>query len=155
MSAEDRDDALLAELRRVASQADPVPPELLHQAREALTWLHVDAELAELLADSALERGEPALARSTTGARLLAFASEASDTTIEIELLEEEGSRRLVGQLAPPGQAQVELQTEAGVERTAADELGRFRFAHVPGGRFRLRVARDAVSAVVTSWISV
>jgi hypothetical protein len=43
---------LLAEVARAAELADPVPAEVLEAARASLTWLRVDAELAELLADS-------------------------------------------------------------------------------------------------------
>lgn len=43
---------LLAGLARAVGLADPVPAEALEAARASLTWLRVDAELAELLADS-------------------------------------------------------------------------------------------------------
>jgi hypothetical protein len=43
---------LLAEVARAAELADPVPAVVLEAARASLTWLRVDAELAELLADS-------------------------------------------------------------------------------------------------------
>jgi hypothetical protein len=48
----DEERELLAEVARAAELADPVPAELLEAARASPTWLRVDAELAELLADS-------------------------------------------------------------------------------------------------------
>jgi hypothetical protein len=48
----DKERELLAEVARAAELADPVPPDVLEAARASLTWLRVDAELAELLADS-------------------------------------------------------------------------------------------------------
>jgi hypothetical protein len=48
----DEERELLAEVARAAELADPVPAEVLEAARASLTWLRVDAELAELLADS-------------------------------------------------------------------------------------------------------
>jgi hypothetical protein len=48
----DEERELLAEVARAAELADPVPAEVLEAARASLTWLGVDAELAELLADS-------------------------------------------------------------------------------------------------------
>src|SRR5262249_32184936 len=49
------DDPLLGQLRRLARTVDPVPNEVTAYARAALGWRRVDAELAELLADSRLE----------------------------------------------------------------------------------------------------
>ena len=57
-------DPLLDELRRLARAVDPVPDEVTAYARAALGWRRVDAELAELLADSRLE----ALSSTRSGA---------------------------------------------------------------------------------------
>jgi hypothetical protein len=61
---EERD--LLAQVARAAELADPVPAEVLEAARASLTWLRVDAELAELLADS---ENAPRAARSERSPR--------------------------------------------------------------------------------------
>ncbi|MFD0744362.1 hypothetical protein ACFQ1L_23015 [Phytohabitans flavus] len=47
------DDALMAELRRIAAEVDPVPPSVIEAARAAIFTRHLDHELAELVADSA------------------------------------------------------------------------------------------------------
>ena len=49
------DDELLAELREAVAEADLVTDRQREAARAAFTWRTVDAELAELLHDSALE----------------------------------------------------------------------------------------------------
>jgi len=143
------DDELFDELRSVLRRTDPVPAEVTDFARAALGWRRLDGELAELLEDSALDSEAPALARGG-GARSLAF--RADDLTIDVEI--QDG--HLLGQLAPPAAASVELQGEDGaVAATAeADGLGRFRLELGGEGRFRLRVVPPTGRAVETSWFS-
>ena len=143
------DDELFDELRSVLRRTDPVPAEVTDFAKAALGLRRLDAELAELLADSALDSEAPALARGG-GARSLTFRTD--DLTIDVEI--QDG--HLLGQLAPPAAASVELQGEDGtVAGTAdADGLGRFRLALGGEGRFRLRVVRPAGTPVETSWFS-
>ena len=76
----DPGDALLGQLRRVAALVDPVPEALVHAARETLTWRRVDAELAELLSDSALEEAGFALVRGHGEPRAVSFARTASSS---------------------------------------------------------------------------
>lgn len=152
--ADDRDRKLLDELRRVVTEIDPVPPEVTAFAKAALGWRRVDAELAELLADSALDaealagvRGGPARARAVT------FG--AAELTIEVEIEPVDVGLVLLGQLAPPRAAAVEAQRDDGSVAAAgeADTFGRFRIELAAGGRIRLRiVSGDAV--VETSWLS-
>src|SRR5690606_15854931 len=65
----DPDELLLTELRRVAALLDPMPDRLVRAGRESLTWRSVDAELAALLSDSAVDDERAALVRSTAGLR--------------------------------------------------------------------------------------
>ena len=60
----DSHEDLLAELRLLANDVDPVPPEVTAFADAALGWRRIDAELAELLSDSLLESRAAALTRS-------------------------------------------------------------------------------------------
>ena len=53
--ANDPNDPLLADLRRLAGEVDDVPDEVTGYARAALDWRRIDAELAELLSDSRLD----------------------------------------------------------------------------------------------------
>src|SRR5262249_22773878 len=92
------DDPLLGQLRRLSKTIDSVPNEVTAYARAALGWRRVDAELAELLADSRLEAtsGTRSIAEST---RSLTF--RATDVQLDVEI-EESGDRLLLlGQLAP------------------------------------------------------
>jgi hypothetical protein len=153
----DDDDRLLRELRRLARKVDPVPEGVASYAKAALGWRRIDAELAELLSDSALESDSLALTRSGAGsARSVTF--RASDLAIDLELRAGDPGILLLGQLAPPAPAAIEVQRDdAAVAATAeADELGRFRLELPEGGRIRLRVRRAAPAAAVeTSWIDI
>ena len=71
MSDEPEDDELEHELRQLAASGNPVPPELVQAATEALSWRNVDAELAELVFDSLLNTDEATLVRSWPGRRLV------------------------------------------------------------------------------------
>ena len=51
----DDDEALLSELRRVTNELDPIPEHVLTAAHAAIGWRTIDAELAELIADSAVD----------------------------------------------------------------------------------------------------
>jgi hypothetical protein len=145
------DDELVEELRSVLRRTDPVPAEVTDFAKAALGWRRLEAELAELLEDSALDETTP-LARGG-GSRSLTFRSEG--LTIDVEILD----GHLLGQVAPPPEeASVELQAEDGTvaESVDTDGLGRFRLALGGEGRFRLRVLRrdPAGAPVETSWFS-
>ena len=60
----DEDDTLWHELRMVIQKGDPVPPEVLQAARESFTWRTIDAELAALTYDSAVDDPATSAARS-------------------------------------------------------------------------------------------
>ena len=93
-------DELLGELRRLARTVDPMPHEVTAYAQSALGWRRVDAELAELLADSWLEAD--ALARGGEGgARHLTF--RAADLELDLDVQRSEGAVVILGQLAPAG----------------------------------------------------
>jgi hypothetical protein len=148
-SAEQPDDALVRELAAAARVADPVPEDLLRFAREALTWRTVDAELAELVADSRDTAG--AGLRGAGDVRLLTFT--AGDLRLELELLVDGPVRRVVGELSPPGPARVTVEHPGGELTEDADELGRFLASGVPAGRVRVRCERAGGPAIVTPWL--
>ena len=147
------DDALLAELRSAASRLDPVPDAALLAARSALAWRTMDAELAELTADSLVDDEALALVRSIDVPALMTF--EAPGLTLEIELLTTAGHRRLLGQLVPPHPARVDIRHRGGTLEVAADEVGRFAVDDLPAGPVSLRCeATGAASGLVveTDW---
>jgi hypothetical protein len=156
----DADDSLIEDLRALFAKDDPVPPLVVDAARSSLGWRRLDADLAELLSDSALEEAGLALARGTAAVRSVSFG--AGELTIDVELHGEGDERRLLGQLAPPAGATVELQFAGGDSepvRAAVDELGRFRVALRPASAFRLRVgvpdagAPPQIVYTETSWV--
>jgi hypothetical protein len=149
------DDKLLDDLRNILRRTDPVPSEVTEFAQAALGWRRLDADLAELLADSALESDRLALARGGEG-RWLSF--RADELTIDVEIQADGDTRTLLGQLSPPpAAATLEVQfTDGTVIATAeSDELGRFRLAFDANGNVRLRVSRVGASPVETSWFTV
>jgi hypothetical protein len=151
----DPHDEILGELRSVLGRVDPVPAEVTEFAQAALGWRRLDADLAELLADSALET-EAALSRSEdSDGRWLTF--RAQDLAIDVEIQTDGDARTLLGQLAPPpAAATVEVQSADGavVASVESDALGRFRLTLEAGGRVRLRVLRAGAAPVETSWLT-
>ena len=156
MADRERNEEILSELRRLADEVDPVPWEVTSYARAALGWRRIDADLAELRSDSALK---PRLAFARSGeaqARSVTFRADGLD--IDLSIQADDARRVLLGQLAPPGPARIEVQRDdSSIAATAdADTLGRFRIELEEGGRVRLRVSRDApIRPVETSWIGI
>ena len=150
-SPPDDDLALEAELRAAAAMFDPVPQWLERAAVDAFDLREIDAELAELVFDSSLER---AVVRGDQEPRLLTF--QAGDVIIEVELSGSGGARRLVGHLVSPGPAQVELRSPQGTVLVQVDGLGRFA-APVSEGPFSLACRwpqRTPDQVVVTDWVT-
>lgn len=155
---QDPDELLMADLRAFFAEVDPVPPLVTETAKASFGWRRLDADLAELLSDSALEEEPFALSRGgDTPARAVTFSSAA--LTIDIEVHVEDPARTLLGQLSPPAAARIEIQTPAETPFSAeTDRLGRFRVRLPAGGPIRLRVlstGERAGAPVETSWITV
>jgi hypothetical protein len=147
------EETMLAELRGLLARVDPVPEHVDEGARVAFTWRTVDAELAELMRDSA-EAGELALRGPATGPRLLSFESPRVAIEAEVAVIGPR-ARSVTGQIVPPLAATVTLE-QGGARLTAqADELGRFAFARVGAGPARLRAALpDGGMEIATPWTS-
>ena len=77
------DDELMAELAAAVGEAAAVSERRRTAARAAFTWRTVDAELAELLHDSALDAGA-AVRSGSDGPRMLSFRRAA--VTLEVEI---------------------------------------------------------------------
>jgi hypothetical protein len=128
-----------AALRAIFNHLDPVPPLADEAARAAFGWRTIDAELAELMSDSA--ESEETLVRSAgTVSRQLSFESPRVGVELEVAPLGSR-SRRLEGQLLPPISALVTVERPGrdGIS-VQADELGRFAFDELEAGPVRLRV---------------
>jgi hypothetical protein len=142
------DDDLLELVGRALRAADPVPDRVLEGARAAWTWRTIDEELAELVFDSASELTG---VRSEDTARQLTFRSPG----MEIEVMvTDDTSRRVVGQLVPPGAYTITLNAGDTELTAATDRLGRFSFDPVAPGPVRMAVADpEGTHVVTTEWV--
>ncbi|HEY3924197.1 MAG TPA: hypothetical protein VGL75_06505 [Acidothermaceae bacterium] len=144
-------DPIFATLSNMIDRADPVPQAVVDAARAAYTWRTIDAELAELTADSLMATSG---VRSTSAPRLLTF--EGAGIEVEVEVAHTGSTRHLSGQVVPMGPAQITVRWSGGTQETTADELGRFAVDRVPAGSVSLAILRTgADQPIVTSWISI
>ncbi|MDA0185386.1 hypothetical protein OJ997_34085 [Solirubrobacter phytolaccae] len=117
----------------------------LELARMAFDWRTLDAELAELVADSALEQMVALRAAATP--RMVSFESQ--ELAIELELDTRDDVCAITGQLFPPQAATVHVIRPAGTPlRVEADAGGRF-VVEIPAGG---PVAFDVMS-IRTDWL--
>jgi hypothetical protein len=148
----DDDLQLLARVREVYAEIDPVPSYVIAAAKAAIAWRSIDSELAELVEDTELTPASGV--RSGAAPRLVTF--EADTLTVEVEIAETgDRCRRLMGQLVPPSGGEVEIRNAERTQVVEADDLGRFSAANVPPGPVSLvcRLRGTAERPVVTSWI--
>jgi len=152
------DDDLLAELRRVVADADPVPASVLAAADAAIETRHLDALLVLLVADStrAEHSGEFAAVRGAEAdgdGRVLSY--EGGDVRIDVVVHQEAATLKLVGQLEGTTNTEILLErADRDAERLAVDDLGRFLVAGVAPGPARLRCRTPAGGTVVTEWVT-
>jgi hypothetical protein len=151
---ERRRQRLIEELQVAAREHDPVPPSLTEAAIAAFSLRRMDAELAELLADSTSDP-VPAGIRGPGTARSLSFA--VGDVSIEVDVVESGALRRLVGQLLPPAPARITVRHERGSVAADADDLGRFLVDGLPPGRLSLDChgTGDPAFHVETEWVRI
>jgi hypothetical protein len=149
------DEQLLALLTQALEEQDQVPPDAVRAAKDAWTWRTIDAELAALTYDSLLDDRALTGVRGAVTVRALAF--EAGEVTIELEVTEHSGSRRLVGQLVPAGAPAVRLEfaDQGPPVIMLTDELGRFGAESLAPALVRLRIEDPAENAMpwVTEWV--
>jgi hypothetical protein len=147
------DDELLARLAATLRGAQEPPADVAELARLTFGLRHLDAQLAELVADSAVDAA--AGVRASTGApRLLTFAADAAE--LELQVTPAGDGWAVVGQLVPPGPAVVRAEpaSRGGAPVvTDADDLGRFALDLPAGGSWRLVCTRGGNPLVVTAWV--
>lgn len=145
------DDALLGLLGAALRAAEPVPPHVLAAARGAVAWRTIDEELADLVFDSATELTGVRDHSGTTGSRQLTFRAQG----IEVEvMLVDTVERRLVGQLVPPQETDVRIDSTTESVEQRSDAFGRFTFDSVATGPVRIGVAgAGGEPDVVTDWV--
>ena len=148
---DEADQALLARLARIADEIDPVPPLVYELGRAAVELRHVDAGLAELVRDSAVDPRPLAGVRGELAVRLLSF--EVADLTVDLQVVPHAGRRSLLGQIMG-AVTEVRVETAEGTVPAEVDPHGRFQVAELPAGRLRLHVD-SAGTAFVTSWVTI
>ena len=146
------DDATLLEYLRQALRHHEQPPAAAVELAKASFGLRrLDAELAALVADSLQATSGPRV-RSLRAPRLLSF--EAEGLAVEVEAVPAEPGWRIVGQLEPPGVAEVELRRVTGPSVVAdVDEYGRFALDVAGPGPISLFCRRDGLPDVATAWV--
>ncbi|MGC5020790.1 hypothetical protein [Micromonospora sp. DT47] len=158
MHHDDNDDDLLARLRSIATEVDPVPDAVREAARAAVGTRDLDGELARLVADStATTRGlayEPVRrAADMVGDRLLSF--DGGGLRIELEVTGTTEGLTFIGQVIGVGPAECVLEHGDGRrESLRLDALGRFVLCGVSPGPVRLRCRSGAGKPVTTSWVN-
>ncbi|WGX97065.1 carboxypeptidase-like regulatory domain-containing protein [Nocardioides sp. L-11A] len=149
-----RDDDLMALLGDAVAEEAAVSDRRRTAARAAFTWRSIDAELAELLHDSALDAGA-AVRSDGEDSRTLSFGH--SGLTLELEL----DGEALLGQvIAPGGAADTTVPASVLLERPDADARsavaeasGFFRFEGVRPGTARFVVEQGGWS-LTTPWVT-
>jgi hypothetical protein len=140
------DEELVARLRGLLAEHDPVPPEVVDAAQDSYAWRTVDAELARLAADSLLVtdrvRGDPA--------RLLTF--RADGTTVEVEVSESVGRLRVLGQVMPPFEGRLRVEQPGSTIEVEVGRLGRFAVENLRPGPTRLRWTPTGDRLLCTEW---
>ncbi len=141
------DDDLMAELAEAVAERDAVTDRRREAARAAFTWRSVDAELMELLHDSALEAGAAVRGAGDPG-RMLSFGR--GGLIVELEV----GAGAVTGQVLPAQDATLTLQTTGAEDRTvAADGAGFFRIEEVGSGPVRF-VVTTSEHTLTTAWVT-
>ncbi len=143
------DDALLARLRAVAAEAEPVPPDVRTLASAAFALRDLDAELAVLVHDSATRELELSGVRGDDDVRLLSY--DAAAVGIELQVVVRGGRRDVMGQVVGDA-AGVVLETGAGEQEVTPDASGIFRLEALAPGRVRVRLGTPGGLTVLTPW---
>ncbi len=149
------DDELMALLGEAVAEEAAVSDRRRTAAKAAFTWRSVDAELAELLHDSALDAGAAVRSASGGEARTLSFGH--SGLTLEVEI----DGETLLGQVIGTGSAASAVEPasvllerpEADALSAEADAAGFFRLEGVRPGTVRFVVEQGGWS-LTTPWVT-
>jgi hypothetical protein len=146
------DDALDAELRRVAALADPVPDHWHDVARAGFAWAAIDAAPAHLTYDSRSGRSGRLGGGPLSGAapRELRFVATGS-LGVEVEIDVGADKLRVLGRLVPARIAEVVALWPGGRREAVSEPGGTFRFDELPRLPLCLHVCGE--HSVKTGWI--
>lgn len=152
------DDGLEGSLRTLLAAVDPVPADLLAQARGLFAWRGVEDDL-----DALARVSFDSLAGATAGMRSATVEAGTRHLTLDgpaglvLDLEVEgqgDGARTLRGQLAGVDDVEVVVAVRVGdqVRHTTVDALGTFAIVDVPAGRTRLLI-QAGDQPMVTPWL--
>lgn len=146
---------LLGDLSGHFARTDPVPPGVLEAAYAAIELRDLEAQLAQLLRDTALEaEAELAGVRGLTATRSLTFGLR-DERYVEVDVETAGELRVLTGYVVPASGGTVAVEHTAGAAREGSiDDGGRFAVEGVPGGPVRLRISVDGAATIVTEWLT-
>lgn len=152
------EEQLLADLRRIAARVDPVPPLVVESARAALSLRRLDAELLDLVRDSAEDRGGLLTVRGHSDVRMVSF--EFPPVTVEVQITEQPSGSDLVAHVSgiELGKAQVETraQTASRSDRRDLDtDDGTLVVERIPSGLVRLHLSAADGRLYATSWVRI
>ena len=150
----DRDDELERRLRALATEADPPPELVVESAKAAFALRDLDAELAELVADSAVDDPAVLTRAVVSDVRMLSF--ECGVIVVELDVEADPLSRRVrLSGLAVGAVGVVTLVRSDGRSTVDLADGGRFVADDVEPGPLRLELTTSDGRRVTTSWIHV
>jgi hypothetical protein len=152
------DDALVADLSRLAARYDPVPAKVVTAARQSFQFVEScdwDAELATLTYDSSLDDHDTRALVRAHGTRDLTF--EASQLTVELQVRagRSGGPRQIVGQLVPAQAGRIEVRHPEGSFTVEVSPRGRFATDAAPAGPMSLRCTGSDDAVTTTEWVTI
>jgi hypothetical protein len=145
------DDALLSELRRAATVADPVPGDWPAAASVAFAWSALPEQPAKLAYDSLAGRDRRLGGMQVIGLVLREMRWVAGTRAVELEIDVAVDRVRIIGRATPGRSVAVEALWPEGRRSTETDETGMFRFDELPRRPVCLVVRGDAPFR--TGWI--
>ena len=132
--------AILASVRDLFEQADPMPADLVENVLFAISLSDLDVEVCRLT-EGLVATG----ARDDDGEQSRTVTFDSDSLTIMVTLVPlDDHQVRLDGWLAPPAECQVELRSAGGSAVTTSDADGRFVLDRVPRGLAKLVIRRAA-----------
>lgn len=143
---------MFATFDEVFDATEPVPAHLVQAAQDCYTWRTVDAELLELLVDSA--ETELALVRDDDRMqRFMAFGND--ERGVHFECVPDAGGRlfELSGIVVPAGTFVVRVDRPGADIEVTSDDLGSFVVGPLDAGSIRLTIRTDdGDDMMVTPW---
>jgi len=137
---------LLAGVRELWEDADPMPATLVDQIRFAIQLEDVDLEVMRIREQEGFATSRSAAERG----RLITFDSESLTIMVNVSP-EPGGTIRLDGWLTPPAEHPIEVRNRNGTLTTTSDAEGRFAVSGVPHGMVQVLVRTLGRSRTVST----